>query len=476
MRKTTGPRHQQRIPIPSDWNGEDWFCVQLQWPNSPEWISILVGILSNMTRGWYWNEQTGTVTDAQIIGREIFLRNIGFTPCGTGNGSDDGAGNAEPCPQSSGLASFDEQECDEMPAVTWLDYDENGNLRMWFGPCCSQLVQGTTQDTQLPDPYEDQESITYTSCGKADALVEALWSVLDAGWDAQSSANPFTWVGVVEAALPGYNLSDTAIWSLVQQSVDLDNDYSKAEVLTDYRKQQLKCLASAIFNDQPGGITQTEYDQWRGLSAVVFEGEQRQWAQTGMEAIGKGNSSNIAALGAANTDADCTCPAVPGAIVGPTASGWYLEPMETRQVDCIGGFGYTVEFFRQSAPHDTYGAVMWFHRTGGAPLNRAKRGNSCNTPSPDVCFSQSNSDNWDENISYCQMGDGAYAELSSLLASPTQDKTINRYSDNVASPYADQGDVIEMPMAAQAQGDEEDIVNMEFTIWWLRNTNSPSHS
>lgn len=472
--KKTGPKHQQRIPIPSDWNGEDWFCIQLQWPKSPEWIAVLTGILSNLTRGWYWNEQTGTVTDAQVIGREIFLRNIIFNPCSSGENGGEIPGDETPCQSIGNFGSDYDQECDEMPAVTWLDYDENGNLRMWFGPCCSQLVMGTTQDTQLPDPYADDDTVSYASCGKADALVDALWSVLDAGWDAQNSANPFTWVGTVEAALPGYNLSDNAIWSLVQQSIDLDNDYSKAEVLTDYRKQQLKCLAQSIFNDDPGGITQIEYDQWRGLSAVVFIGEQRQWAQTGMEAIGKGNSSTIAALGATNESADCECPGELGTIIGPTSGGWYLDLPQTLEVDCAGGFGTTWADFKEISAHDTYGVMYYCEYVSGDPINNIKRG-PCQDPQPDFCFGQASSDTWSENISYCQMGASAYAQLSPLLPSPTQSTLGTKQSDVVASPSAPGGDEIGVDIGGQAQGDPASV-RIRFTIRWLRNTGSPSHS
>lgn len=62
-------------PIPNDWNGEDWCCWAVEWPNSVQWNAILRGFITTPMRGRFWDGRTGSITGAQLIGNEIYLRN-----------------------------------------------------------------------------------------------------------------------------------------------------------------------------------------------------------------------------------------------------------------------------------------------------------------------------------------------------------------------------------------------------------------
>lgn len=62
-------------PIPSDWNGQDWQCYILDWPNSVQWSGLLRGLITLPTRGRFWDGSTGSILNAQAIGREIENRN-----------------------------------------------------------------------------------------------------------------------------------------------------------------------------------------------------------------------------------------------------------------------------------------------------------------------------------------------------------------------------------------------------------------
>lgn len=64
------------IPIPDDWSGMEWDCYVIEWPSSISWKAILLGQLTAPSKGRFWDERTGTITDAQAIGLEIFRRNI----------------------------------------------------------------------------------------------------------------------------------------------------------------------------------------------------------------------------------------------------------------------------------------------------------------------------------------------------------------------------------------------------------------
>jgi hypothetical protein len=75
-----------KMPIPQDWDGETWRCVELRWPDSVHYTGILQGTITELARGRYWDESTGSVIDAQTIGRAIAEINLPLVPCDEGSG------------------------------------------------------------------------------------------------------------------------------------------------------------------------------------------------------------------------------------------------------------------------------------------------------------------------------------------------------------------------------------------------------
>lgn len=69
-----------QTPIPDDWDGTTFCCYVIDWPLSPAWTRILAGLLLEPTQGRFWDGDTGTITDAQAVGREIEDRNCIFDP------------------------------------------------------------------------------------------------------------------------------------------------------------------------------------------------------------------------------------------------------------------------------------------------------------------------------------------------------------------------------------------------------------
>jgi hypothetical protein len=61
--------------IPDDWLGE--YCrFAVCWPNSPKWLGVLRGVLSIPQEGRFWEEASGTITEAQDIIEETFDYNF----------------------------------------------------------------------------------------------------------------------------------------------------------------------------------------------------------------------------------------------------------------------------------------------------------------------------------------------------------------------------------------------------------------
>jgi len=63
------------VPIPSDWDGVSWRCVEIRFPDSEAWRQILLGLITQPTRGRFWERSSGNIKDAQLIGLDIFDRN-----------------------------------------------------------------------------------------------------------------------------------------------------------------------------------------------------------------------------------------------------------------------------------------------------------------------------------------------------------------------------------------------------------------
>jgi len=71
---------RSQLPIPDDWNGQDWLLAVLCVPDSRLWRAIVRGKIYELSRGRTWDANTGTITAVQAIGREI-LESLDMT-CG----------------------------------------------------------------------------------------------------------------------------------------------------------------------------------------------------------------------------------------------------------------------------------------------------------------------------------------------------------------------------------------------------------
>ena len=71
MNSVANSRRRSQVRIPDDWDGESFTVAMLCVPDSPIWRATVMGAISALSLGRYWDASTGTVTDAQAIGWEI---------------------------------------------------------------------------------------------------------------------------------------------------------------------------------------------------------------------------------------------------------------------------------------------------------------------------------------------------------------------------------------------------------------------
>lgn len=70
-----------KLRIPDDWDGETFCHYSVCWPDSVLWAGILRGFLTLPQRGRTWDERSGSIIDAQAVGRQITELNLDLKGC-----------------------------------------------------------------------------------------------------------------------------------------------------------------------------------------------------------------------------------------------------------------------------------------------------------------------------------------------------------------------------------------------------------
>lgn len=246
------------VPIPQDWDGETWQCVELHWPDSDEWLGLLQGVLTLLTRGRYWDEKTGIITDTQEIAWEIFNRSYPFVGC-------DGDEIEKPPDDILACYAGIVMEAYEMGQVVTDVTLENGVLYKWFGPCCKIAISEISAwDAPTSPGTPDPEEGTAWACNKARGMADEFGSVLrqgvtelisvTPGLDIAASPYMQAWLTV----LPHIPWDRDKLWSalvwysLYESTID-------SEVLAQNFEDYLACAWNNVLLNT-SGLSETEYD------------------------------------------------------------------------------------------------------------------------------------------------------------------------------------------------------------------------
>lgn len=215
------------LPIPEDWDGSDWTCVQLQWPNSVKWLSILAGLLSTMHRGRTWDEDTGLITDVQSIGWEIWDRSVPFIACGEDttppddggeDGSNGGVGFGGACPI----------DFEELFGMSLCGYNPNAfkieNGTLYVRDFCGEWVSigpisgPSPEPGYTPPPDIDTEVTGIYPCGMAVAVADKLVELASYIWDEADSDWPILIVRNAQNAV-GLDLNNLQTQNAANQAL-----------------------------------------------------------------------------------------------------------------------------------------------------------------------------------------------------------------------------------------------------------------
>ena len=314
-----------RVPIPDDWNGIDWHCIQIEWPESPQWTGLLIGVLTLLTRGRYWDERTGTITDVQAIAREIFDRAYPFVSC-DGDIITPPVLPDLPSGYGGGNSLDDEESENDMPAVTWLEIDENGTLYMYFGPCCKIEVGGDFAIAVDPPPTDTNDETPPSetwACNKAAGIAENLAMAMV---DVLAVMSPLGALNEQTNACKNALAAFGAVWSDCREvalayradSVNIDTMVADAET-----EEWLACLwAPQLANTD--NISASEFFSIRSAPFTHFSTTEAAFISQLALAIGQPAFAWWARMTHDIAAADCDCPTVEPPYLGSISwdTGW----------------------------------------------------------------------------------------------------------------------------------------------------------
>lgn len=495
-----------KIPIPSDWTeDDDWFCVQIQWPNSPLWIAILTGFLSLPSYGYFWDEKSGNVRSVQAIGRAIFDANFPYVDCSGATIPDTGGDNDTIHAVLSISSEVAMSLCGYNPKAFKI---EDGVL--YVRDFCGEWVAigdvTANNDTTYPPPddwpFIEPPEDGYSPCGKAHNVAVALEALAAYIWDnADNTVPPFFIWGAQDAV--GFDLKNTYMYELYALTLGLKGIRTLSEGLIPVTREtvlpedviesmqcQLVGQMSSTALESDGEVLDQSLDTmfnniWSrnspdGISA-------NSWWRVIKAAIGKAMMINLANAGATDFEQDCTCPQIDldDGTTDPTTSGWYWGVYRPEQnvpvpYNPAGAFpfdewGYAYDLY--ALPHDVYG-VEWVVELVNGSVNAYKRSNdNALNFTNDHEFMGSNSDSLTLGVKYVQVTAEQFAELY-----PTPDANTVRIAplsgdgtNTVGSPIATKDQIALMMLSCHLGTGTSAAVRLK-EVRWLHNSGSPSHS
>lgn len=493
-----------QLPIPDDWESGEYECVQILWPNSPKWLALLAGFITSPSRGRYWKGTTGSILEAQEIGRELDGINLPFMSC---------AG-TEIIIQKEYIRQYIEAEesdflmslCGYNPKAFKI---ENGQL--WVRDFCGEWVAiGSITATsggevppieEIPDPPPD--GYTYsTACAKVSKIAVMAYNIVAQGVvsiEGAGALDPWDFYNDMNDAFQGIDLAFNDVMNLFFMLPYANAFGVTGELLETGYIDQLKCHWEELVSDGNQGITSDEYDAMKGAMKEALRAHRTDDAYSGfgqtmrniwehaIKSIGAKDVEKLSYWAQPAPGEDCACPEPfdPNAATDPDANGWYWSALMNGPVTAIphlpgGSFPYDTwgyPYAAITADHDVYG-MRWSHQVLVAgSIVSMKRSND---PAPgipyDFRFSESNSGNLPWSGDFCMVADSLYASLFPASEYDNSWKFNDKVSSVIASPKATAGQKCIFTISAQVSNDNNPGSMQIYGFRLLHNVNSPSHA
>jgi len=293
------------------------------------WFAILNGLLAGLAAGRSWNEQGGSILDVQEIGRAIWDRSVPFLGC-----------DSEPIPLptagghpgGSGGGYWLESEDEGMPCIDlshMIDISR-GDGHLWVLNGCCEWVDmgvfgGATEELITDPPGEQTDPETpFSACGKAKAILDAIYTVAQAMWGATNS-DPWDMVNDVKSAsFPMSIKAKYALEGIFMASNLKALGYEEESVFDELTRQAILCRLARTLAADTGALSQDNINSINDAFNQNMEFETALFNAAG-NALGLSQLSNISMVGQLNQTADCGCPELVPPTMPPTDGGPYFS-------------------------------------------------------------------------------------------------------------------------------------------------------
>lgn len=472
-----------KVPIPNDWNGEDYQCVKIYWPNSPQFWGILNGLLTIMTRGRYWEENTGNIAAMQKTAWDIFDLNYPFVSC-----SDSPIPPVKPDDIKNHHPAGAYYEENEMPCIdlTGLIDIRNGSELWVRNSCCEWVLLGEfisknetvpEDDNPIDDPNDPTQ--TYYPCAKVAGLIDAIADMLITGLDYYTS--PLSFVGRVKGAVPGVSMSNSALYLLLFDFVTITKLVANDDIINDDLIQRIKCQA-VLGVGSDSVVTRSEYDfVVAAIKNVIYANTSPSttsdliwtlWEQC-YQTFSAEDGIMLMQLASEDATQTCQCPSE-GGQTDPTVNGWYLGDYAEIVITSSGVYN-TYGCVREIAHHDAYGCAVqatWTDAPTAGLVPTASTVAGCGAadatgwPTTSLQMQQSPQD-----TDFAAMVDSVADEVFGVGAYVSMQ--CDYESSVIASPGAVADSIVSHGFGARDLASGESVT---IKLRFLHNINSPSHS
>lgn len=361
------------VQIPNDWDGDDLTCFTVFWPDTPQWIGLLVGLLSYITRGRFYDANSGNIRSAQEVGRTIFEANIPLVTC-------DGSGEVS-VPDTDIIHAVMGGCFSEIDAMTLCGYNPKAfridDGKLYVRDFCGEWVEigslspsgNLPPESDQPDPLPEGMLAT-PACAMASKLVGALETIISVAFDSVNGADPlYGWIDFqddVGSAVPGIDLAFSDTFNMFYNVWALNVAGYGSETQNPLVGQALRCAYAAVLTPSNAGISSDEYTTLRNITNGIarewlgehygFETTMGNVWENAIKAIGAKDAAKLTYNVQPTEDMDCSCPEEPEPPIEATTNGWYL--LGPYNVD-IAHYAYnSFGTLKQQLPHDTYGVAL----------------------------------------------------------------------------------------------------------------------
>jgi len=312
-----------KIPIPDDWDGERWRCVEVRWPDSPMWLAILHGLLSYPARGRLWDERSGIITDVQETGRQIWDKNTPLVRCAS-----EGDPVARPRFDEIWGGGLIVESGESLGQVVTDVTVEDGVIYKWFGPCCKIAVGqiGDVGNLVAPAPVtENPDPETFDwACAKAYAVGHKFYDFL-LSLEHIDESQPWNWDEDLQDA-NGLLFDEWEVVNLMLEYFTIQTIFDNFLDIefTTVERDLVICKWAEMLDNSSNDLVYEDYKQMGGVMVGVFEstfGLEKAIVEHAWKVFGATNTRKIGRTAVNYPDAKCPCPESEGVEI-PVEYDW----------------------------------------------------------------------------------------------------------------------------------------------------------